>query len=45
MVLLDAYSLAMNQSFADIDHEFTETADKGHGRLERRRYWLPPVSE
>ena len=38
----DYFSLAMNQSFADIDHEFTETADKGHGRLERRRYWLVP---
>jgi predicted transposase YbfD/YdcC len=30
--------------FRDIPHEYCKTAEKGHGRLEIRRYWLCPAA-
>jgi predicted transposase YbfD/YdcC len=31
---------ARQRKFADVAHDFVETADKEHGRLEIRRYWI-----
>lgn len=30
---------AMAQDFAHMDHQYFETVEKGHGRIERRQYW------
>lgn len=34
------FDWASKTNFKDIDHEAHQTIDKGHGRLEIRRYWL-----
>src|SRR5690606_1148491 len=34
------FEQARATEFADIAHDYRETLDKGHGRLERRRAWL-----
>ena len=31
---------AQTREFADVNHEFTETIEKDHGRIETRRYWI-----
>lgn len=31
---------AQSRGFADVPHQFTETVDKDHGRIETRRYWI-----
>jgi len=31
---------ALQRDFAGVTHDFVETLDKDHGRLERRRYWI-----
>ena len=31
--------------FADTPHEYYKTVEKGHGRIEIRRYWLSPATE
>ena len=31
---------AHNQNFRDIEHDFYETQEQGHGREELRRYWM-----
>lgn len=33
------FAIAQSQDFKDIDYDFYETLDTGHGRIERRRYW------
>lgn len=33
---------ALADGFAHMDHQYYETLDKGHGRLERRQYWYTP---
>lgn len=33
------FDWARRQQFQDIDHNFHQTVEKGHGRLENRRYW------
>lgn len=38
--VLQLFDAAFAKRFHGIDHEFYETQDKGHGRLETRRYWL-----
>lgn len=30
---------AMAQDFAHMDHQYFETIEKGHGRIEKRQYW------
>ncbi|NJL89078.1 MAG: ISAs1 family transposase [Coleofasciculaceae cyanobacterium SM2_1_6] len=34
------FKLAHQQNFKDIEHDFSQTIDKGHGRIEIRKYWL-----
>lgn len=31
--------------FKDTEHAYYKTVEKGHGRIETRRYWLSPASE
>lgn len=31
---------ARQRAFAGVAHQYTETVEKDHGRIERRRYWL-----
>jgi predicted transposase YbfD/YdcC len=31
---------ALNKNFEGIDYDFYETKEKGHGRIETRKYWL-----
>lgn len=33
------FSAARNQKFKNISHQFYESVEKGHGRIETRRYW------
>lgn len=33
------FSAARNQDFKNISHQFYESVEKGHGRIETRRYW------
>lgn len=35
---------ARQTQFRDIPHEYSKTVEKGHGRLEIRRYWLCPAA-
>jgi predicted transposase YbfD/YdcC len=35
----ELFTLAGEQNFKNIDHQFYETIEKGHGRMETRRYW------
>lgn len=34
------FEWAQKREFADISHEFHQTIEAGHGRIETRRYWL-----
>jgi len=33
------FAAARNQKFRNISHQFYESVEKGHGRIETRRYW------
>ena len=33
------FARAQSQDFKDIDNDYYETLDAGHGRIEKRRYW------
>ncbi len=33
------FEQAVSNNFADVDHDFSQSIDKGHGRLEIRRCW------
>ena len=35
----EAFADALRTGFADLDHDFCETVNKGHGRIEMRRCW------
>ncbi len=35
----EEFKAAQAEDFAHMDHEYYETLDKGHGRIERRQYW------
>lgn len=34
------FNEAREESFETVPHAYTETLEKGHGRIERRRYWI-----
>ena len=36
----DFFDIAQAERFKHLSHSFTEEIDKGHGRIEQRRYWL-----
>jgi predicted transposase YbfD/YdcC len=36
----ELFEKAKNNGFVDIQHQQTQTIEKGHGRLEIRRYWI-----
>ena len=36
----DFFSIAHEENFKQLSHQFTEEIDKGHGRVEHRRYWI-----
>ena len=36
------FTQALEDDFEQVNHTFFETIDKGHGRLDQRRYWLVP---
>ncbi len=35
----ELFTSAREQNFKNIEHQFYETVEKGHGRIETRRYW------
>lgn len=36
----ETLTAALENEFADMAHDYTEEHDKGHGRIETRRYWV-----
>jgi predicted transposase YbfD/YdcC len=36
----DTFTLARKDTFRDIEHQFYETIEKDHGRLEIRKHWI-----
>lgn len=38
--VVDFFETAEKQEFVNVSHDFHEEIDKGHGRLEIRRYWI-----
>lgn len=36
----DLFEIAHQETFNKLSHQYTEAIDKGHGRVEQRRYWL-----
>jgi predicted transposase YbfD/YdcC len=36
----DSFAQAQATRFAEVTHDYAETLDKGHGRLERRQHWV-----
>lgn len=36
----DTFALAQKDHFRDIEHQFSETIEKDHGRLEIRKHWI-----
>lgn len=36
----ETFTLAQAEHFAHIQHQFYQTVDKGHGRLEIRKHWI-----
>ena len=36
----DTFALAQADDFAQVSHQFHQTVNKGHGRLEIRRHWI-----
>ena len=41
--LQEFFAIARAAQFRGVKHTYHETVDKGHGRIEVRRYWLSPV--
>jgi len=39
----DFFETARANDFKDINHDYVEETDKGHGRFEMRRYWVSDV--
>jgi predicted transposase YbfD/YdcC len=39
----DFFDIAHEEKFKRISHQFTEEIDKGHGRVDIRRYWLQKI--
>lgn len=39
------FQLARQQNWKDIEHQFYQTINKGHGRIEIRRYWTMEQTE
>ena len=37
--VMDTFTQERAGGFADVEHDFHETVEKGHGRIERRRCW------
>ena len=37
---VDFFEVAQAKQWANVEHDFFEEIDKGHGRLEIRRYWI-----
>ncbi len=37
--VMETFEQARQTGFASLDHDFTETVNKGHGRIETRRCW------
>ena len=35
----EMFDHAKRSGFSDLDHHFSETVEKGHGRIEKRRCW------
>ena len=35
----ELFTSASEQNFKNVEQQFYETVEKGHGRLETRRYW------
>jgi predicted transposase YbfD/YdcC len=35
----ELFTSASDQNFKNVEHQFYETVEKGHGRMETRRYW------
>lgn len=38
--VMQLFTHAQAQNFRDIEHDFYQTQEQGHGRQEIRRYWL-----
>ncbi|MDQ6962678.1 MAG: ISAs1 family transposase [Mariprofundaceae bacterium] len=38
--IVDFFDTAECHGFKDVNYRYTETLDKGHGRVEMRRYWI-----
>ena len=38
--VMDFFTTAQEHAFRDIDYQYHETMDKGHGRVDIRRYWI-----
>lgn len=36
----ETFALALASGFADVQHDFSQTVNKGHGRIEIRRHWI-----
>ena len=43
--VVQLFQLARQQDWQDIDHKFYQTMNKGHGRIEIRRYWTMEQTE
>jgi predicted transposase YbfD/YdcC len=43
--IIDAFLAALDNDFADVEHERCHTAEKGHGRVEKRTYYVMPIPE
>ncbi len=43
--VVQLFQLARQQDWQDIDHKFYQTINKGHGRIEIRRYWTMEQTE
>lgn len=42
--VIQLFTLAEAQNWLGIEHSFYRTIEKGHGRIEIRRYWTMPTS-
>jgi predicted transposase YbfD/YdcC len=43
--VVQLFQSARQKDWQDIDHEFYQTINKGHGRIEIRRYWIMEQTE
>lgn len=41
--LQEFFATARAADFCGVEHDYYETVEKGHGRIETRRYWVTPV--